>query len=103
METDYAELAKWAMERGSQKSVANTIVETDSFAAFVQRAAVFLDGIEEKNRHRALTDANVRYGGSPVSRQMFFAIQACLPLAVGDGAVSLDRLRREFGRDCFTK
>ena len=103
VETDSAELAKWAMERGSQKTVTKDIVETDSFAAFVQRAAVFLEGVEEKQRQKALTTANVHYAGSPVSRQMFFAIQACLPLAVGPGAAPLERLQREFGRDCFTK
>ena len=103
VETDSAELAKWAMERSSQKSVTAAIVETDSFAAFVQRVAVFLHGVEDKQRHRALTNANVHYGGSAVSKQMYFAIQACLPLVVGEVAKSLDRLRREFGRDCFTK
>ena len=40
VEKDAAKLAKWAMERGSQRSVANSVVETDSFAAFVKRANV---------------------------------------------------------------
>ena len=69
----------------------------------MQRAAVFLEGIDEKQRHKVLTNANVRYAGAPVSRQMYFAIQACLPLAVGPCASSIDRLCREFGRECFTK
>ena len=34
---------------------------------------------------------------------MYFALKACLPLATGRCAASLDRLRREFGRECFTK
>ena len=103
VETRDAELARWAMERGSQKSVGAAVVETDSFAAFMQRAAVFLADVPEKHRHKALLDANVQFAGSPVSRQMYYAIQACLPLVVGTCAKSLDRLRREYGRDCFTK
>ena len=60
VENSPRELAKWTMERGSQKSVAATVVETDSFVAFVQRAAVFLDGIPEKSHHQALKVANVQ-------------------------------------------
>ena len=103
VETDTGVLAKWAMERGSQKSLSAADVEKDSFAAFLERAAIFLEPIEEKQRQQALTKANIQYAGLRVGRQMYFALKACLPLAVGKCAASLDRLRSEFGRECFTK
>ena len=61
-----------------------------------------LDGIEEKNRHKTLTSANVHYGGAAVSRQMYYAIAACTPLA-SHAAAPLEQLQKEFGRDCFTR
>ena len=70
VEKDPCVLAKWAMERGSQKSLSAADVETDSFAAFLKRAAIFLEPIEEKQRQQTLTKANIQYAGSPVSRQM---------------------------------
>ena len=76
VEKDAGVLAKWAMERGSQKSVSAAIVETDSFAAFARRAAVFLEDVEEKHRRQTLVKANVQYAGAAVSRQMYFALNA---------------------------
>ena len=103
VESDPKMLAKWVMERGSQKCTKNLVVETDSFAAFVQRVAVFLEGVDEKKQHQTLKDAHVRYGGSNIGSQMFYAIRSCMPLVVGPCGATLDRLRIEFGRECFTK
>ena len=96
-------VAKWAMDRGSQKTESTNVGESDSFAAPVQRASIELTEIETKTRFKALEHANVHYGGSPLSRIMYFAIQGCLPFANGPVMATLDRLRREFGRDCFVK
>ena len=103
VETCPAELAKWTMDRGSEKTVAASVVGTDSFAAFVIRCNVFLAGVHDKKRQKALKDANIQYEGKPVYRQMYFPIQASLPLATGPPAAALDRLRRDCGRECFTK
>ena len=98
-----AELAKWTMERGSHKSVANSVVGTDSFAAFVNRCKIFLEGTDEKHKKKRLNDANIQYAGSPVTSLMYYAIKASIPFSAGESGRALDRLRREFGRDCMTK
>ena len=44
-----------------------------------------------------------RLGPRSIGSQMFYAIKSCMPLVLGPCGASLDRLRIEFGRECFTK